>query len=184
MTGESSSATSGFLAAEKAAEYLVDSLRRLDDESGRYSAAAGTLGQLGDDVRELAGRTAELAGRTTEAVEALRGVGAAQVLERLGDLGQRLTEQAQAVDDLRARIAGQDSRLDSLSASMRDLEARIAALGDAQRTVAAEIKSTLDERAAEFRKQTGAVALMARWGLVAAAAAALLAALAAILTRV
>jgi hypothetical protein len=76
-------ATAGFLKAEEVATRLVEELQRLDEESKRYSGAAGTLEQVGEQLRSLADSVHKSGEVTSELVTAMRGVGAPDIIDRL-----------------------------------------------------------------------------------------------------
>ncbi|MBN2565774.1 MAG: hypothetical protein JXB46_08690 [Candidatus Eisenbacteria bacterium] len=180
MAAESASDTSGFMAAEKAAEYLVDSLKRLDDEAHKYTSAGRTLEQTSGELRELASRIADVAKRAGETIEALRGSGAAQVHERLDSLERDLGKLGRDLNAAGTAAEKRQASLREITTTLEELRSGLAEVKAAQPELAKDVRVAVEE--AESRSQVigESARAMAKGALVAAIIAAVSAAVAAI----
>lgn len=191
---ETSAPTEDFLRAEEAAEQLAKSLKRLDREADGYSTAGKTLEQVATDVRELASRTSDVASRTSDAVEAIRSIGSVQILEQVQALSARGQKNEDAVESMGRKIdalAEQATIIKeettSMESTIEGLQAAIVDSSKATQTLiqdnAVSIQALIQGTAASIQVQIEAIAKVAKNALYAAVAAAILAALAAVLTR-
>jgi len=149
MADSSASKAEDFLVAEEAAQYLADSLKRLDKEANKYSSAGTTLSEAGERVRALADRVGEVATRATEAIEVLRGAGAAQVIDRLDALQQELQTQLKSLSDLAA--TNQEQRRQSEVQLLERMEAGLREVGEATSALKGAHSASFQEIAGEVR---------------------------------
>lgn len=78
--------TAGFLAVEKVARNLANSLARLDDEANRYSSAAIKLDEAAQATQELAIAVRDVGNHAAEALLTISSVGGPEILARLSAL--------------------------------------------------------------------------------------------------
>jgi hypothetical protein len=156
-------ATVAFLRAEEVATRLAEELKRLDEESQRYSMAATTLGDAGEHLRSLAEAVRITSELTSQAVTAIREVGNPAIIDGLGEVTKSVrgslaaieraigalgnlerldTVHAEALSQLHATLL---EGLGKVSGSLAAIERAIGALGNLERldTVHAEALSQL-----------------------------------------
>ena len=164
--------TEDFLSAEQAAQQLAQSLKRLDAEAESYSTAGKTLEQVSTGVRELASRTSVVAERTAEAVEAIRSIGSVQILEQVQALSAGAEANTDAVREISTKLDTISGQVDAIGVVAKTLDSKIDGIVQA-----------LGRSAETAKAGSDAMMKLAKNAMYAAIAAAVLAALAAILTR-
>jgi len=149
-------ATADFLRAEEAAARLVEGLKRLEEESARYAAAAGVLTDAGAALVEFSTQVREVASRAAEAVDAVRSVGAPAIIERLATLEAALGRFQEEWAARRAEEAGAEER------RHQALEIAIGELRDGVAKETTRLRAMLEARElAGARRSKVVVALLA-----------------------
>ena len=186
--------TEDFLRAEEAAGRLAESLGRLDQEANSYSAAGKTLEQVAAEVRALASGTSAVAALTGEAVDAIRSVGSVQILERVQALsagseasaaaietmGTKLDAMGEQATAIQQSVASVHDRLELMSKELTD---SVASVAEEVRAGGESVQSKIVEQGATTQTQIDAATKVATMARNAAIAAAVLALIAAIMTR-
>lgn len=99
-------ATQSFLRAEEAAVRLAEELGKLSEESRRYSGASNTLTAAGEQLKTLADAVRGTSERAADVVEAIRGVGAPDILEGLARVHRSADATTAALAQANAALAG------------------------------------------------------------------------------
>ena len=89
--------TADFLDVEETARSIAARLTRLDDEAGRYTAAATNLDGAAAATRELIGAVRDIGAGAAEALDVVASVGGPEIVNRLGALEAQHAEQSEAL---------------------------------------------------------------------------------------